>query len=462
MTKKIAWTLLFIGLFVTGFSAYLRFFLHIEIGDMLIWIILSFVLVFSGSSLLSIAQNFDNKIVIRKYFLVIFLTLLSTSIISFITNLNTLFLWFYIITVLFFAFGFTPLNASIRIQKWTRYLNSKVTVKILGSADHLGILFFVIGLTWKSMHWPFANFLLILGIVLLVLAAVTWNIVFRKQIILRIEKEEQLKEKSKEISDSINYAKRLQYAILPSLNAINEHIPHNFILFQPKDAVSGDFYWFEHKNNLNLIASADCTGHGVPGAMVSVVCSNALHRTVNEFGILEPSKILDKTRELVIETFTKSGESVKDGMDIALCVFSKNKVTFSGANNPLWIVRETNELSAEQLKNKSTYTISELSLIEFKADKQPIGLYEGMKPFTQTEIELKPNDMLYFFTDGFADQFGGKKGKKFKYIPFKKLLIEISPKPMNEQKEAINSAFNNWKGEIEQIDDVCVIGIKIK
>ena len=275
------------------------------------------------------------------------------------------------------------------------------------------------------------------------------------------QQKEYVEEQHKEITDSINYAKRLQNAILPSFASINEHIPDNFVLFQPKDVVSGDFYWFEHKNNISYLAAADCTGHGVPGAMVSVVCANALNRSVNEFKITAPAKILDKTRELVIETFAKSGDNVKDGMDIALCAIYNDKVVFSGANNPLWIVRQKEYLTSEQLEHRSTCINGSLALIEYKADKQPVGLYEDMKPFTQTEITLFEGDSLYLFSDGFADQFGGEKGKKFKYKPFKRKIIEISIQPMEEQKEIIQTTFNNWKGDLEQVDDVCIIGMRV-
>jgi len=268
-------------------------------------------------------------------------------------------------------------------------------------------------------------------------------------------------EKNEEITDSINYAKRLQDAILPSFEEIDSLIPNNFILYKPKDLVSGDFYWSEKMDDYTYLASADCTGHGVPGAMVSVVCSNALNRSVKEFGISEPSKILNKTRELVIETFAKSGEDVKDGMDIALCAFSNNKVIFSGANNPLWIIRRTELLSEEQKEARSSVLLNNFSLIEFKSNKQPIGLYEGMKDFTQEEILLNTDDTLYFFTDGYPDQFGGEKGKKFKYKPFKKLLLEIHTESMTKQKSILDKTFETWKGNLDQIDDVCVIGVKL-
>jgi len=265
-----------------------------------------------------------------------------------------------------------------------------------------------------------------------------------------------------QITDSINYAKRLQNAILPSLDEVNTHLPNNFILFKPKDVVSGDFYWFEHLDGTSYLAAADCTGHGVPGAMISVVCSNALNRSVNEFGILSPAKILNKTRELVIETFAKSGERVQDGMDIVLCAFKDNKVIYSGANNPLWIVRKTELLTQAQKENPNTITEHDLSIIEYKANRQPVGLYPVMKDFTQEEIALYPGDSLYFSTDGFADQFGGEKGKKFKRKPFKQSLLALNELPMAEQTQRVSNTFENWKGPLEQIDDVCVIGVKIE
>jgi len=192
---------------------------------------------------------------------------------------------------------------------------------------------------------------------------------------------------------------------------------------------------------------ADCTGHGVPGAMVSVVCHNALNRSVKEFGLERPDEILGKTRDLVIEQFAKSEEDVKDGMDIALCVLNKanNSISFAGANNPLWIIR------------KGTSEINEV-----KGDKQPIGKYANNHPFTNHQIVLDEGDIIYFFTDGFADQFGGPKGGGFKYRTFKDLLIEGKGLSMKRQKDEINSRFESWRGEVEQLDDVCVIGVKMQ
>ncbi len=260
-----------------------------------------------------------------------------------------------------------------------------------------------------------------------------------------VEKQKEvIEEKQKEIVDSITYAKRLQHAILPPLKLVKEHFPESFVLFKPKDIVAGDFYWMEIIGKTVYIAAADCTGHGVPGAMVSVVCSNALNRTVKEFSIKEPGKILDKVRDLVIETFEKSESEVKDGMDISLCAvdLKNNSMLWAGANNPLWIIRE----------NK---------LIEFKPNKQPIGKTEKPTPFTSETIKLQKNDSLYLFTDGYADQFGGKKGKKFKYKQLHEFLIEINGQSMNEQESILVKKMEEWKGKLEQVDDILIIGLKI-
>lgn len=258
------------------------------------------------------------------------------------------------------------------------------------------------------------------------------------------EQKQEVEEKNKEITDSITYAKRIQEAILPPRSELNKHLKNGFVLYKPKDIVAGDFYWLEQKNDTILFAAADCTGHGVPGAMVSVVCNNALNRAVREFGITNPAEILSKVRELVIETFEKSRDDVKDGMDIALCSLNlkTNELNYAGANNSLYLVRDG-------------------KLSEVKADKQPIGIYVTKDSFTNHKINLQKGDAIYIFTDGYADQFGGEKGKKFKYEPFRKLLLDNENKPMDDQKEILDNSFETWKGSYEQVDDVCVIGVKI-
>jgi serine phosphatase RsbU (regulator of sigma subunit) len=251
-----------------------------------------------------------------------------------------------------------------------------------------------------------------------------------------------LEEKNTEILDSINYAKRIQSAILPSDEFVSQHFPNSFILYKPKDIVAGDFYWMEVTDEAVFIAAADCTGHGVPGAMVSVVCNNALNRSVREFGLRAPGEILDKTREIVIAEFAEGGEDVKDGMDIALLAFSNDKLKYAGAHNPLWVIRKG-------------------EIIETKADKQPIGKFEPILPYTTHEFDLKKEDSIYIFSDGFVDQFGGDKGKKLKSQKFRDRLIEIQDRSLADQKADLDRAFEAWKGDLEQVDDVCIIGLRV-
>ncbi len=248
----------------------------------------------------------------------------------------------------------------------------------------------------------------------------------------------------KEMIDSITYAKRIQDAILPPVQLIKKCLPHSFVLYKPKDIVAGDFYWMEKIDHMIFIAAADCTGHGVPGAMVSVVCSNGLDRAVKEFHLAETGKILDKVCELVIETFMKSSQDVKDGMDISLLAINTatNTVTWSGANNPLWY-----------FENRV--------LKEITADKQPIGKSDNRRPFTTHAIDCKPGTTFYLFTDGYADQFGGPKGKKFKYKQFQESLFSTLDTEPHSQLASLDKTFENWKGQLEQVDDVCVIGLKL-
>ncbi len=265
---------------------------------------------------------------------------------------------------------------------------------------------------------------------------------------LIIEAQKQLvEEKNKEITDSINYAKRIQTAILPSSRIVNAYLPETFIFYKPKDIVAGDFYWLQKTENEVLIAACDCTGHGVPGAMVSVVCNNGLNRSVREYGLTDPGKILDKTREIVIAEFEKSDEDVKDGMDISLCSLSGNTLKWSGANNPLWIFKRNG--------------VNGIERIEIKPDKQPIGKYADPKPFTTHTIELCKGDTIYLFTDGFQDQFGGEKGKKLKASKLRELLLSIQHLDMDTQMQKLETEFETWRGELEQNDDVCLIGVRV-
>jgi serine phosphatase RsbU (regulator of sigma subunit) len=264
--------------------------------------------------------------------------------------------------------------------------------------------------------------------------------------------KELVEEKNKEITDSINYARRIQEAILPNRDLFSKYLPESFILYKPKDIVAGDFYWLEESDGKVIFAVADCTGHGVPGAMVSVVCHNALNRSVKEFGLIDPGKILDKTRELVIETFEKGelknlgqkSDVIRDGMDIALCVLDPktNTLNFAGANNGL-------------------YHLAGNSINEIIPDKQPIGKYAEEKSFRTQNVRLSKGDQVYLYSDGYADQFGGPEGKKFKYKQLKELLEKNAHLTAGQQYSLLDATFEEWKGSLEQVDDVCLMGIRI-
>ena len=254
----------------------------------------------------------------------------------------------------------------------------------------------------------------------------------------------QLEEKNNEILDSINYAERIQSAILPQDKLMRSKLRDSFVLYLPKDIVAGDFYWLEQKNEKVLFAVADCTGHGVPGAMISVVCNNSLNRSVHEYNLTQPSLILDKAREIVSTEFEKSEDDVKDGMDIALCSLQNNTLDYAGANNPLWIIRKD---------------ATEIEII--KGDSQPIGKLDNPNLFTNHTIELNPGDTFYLFSDGYIDQFGGIKGKKYKAVKLRPFLLSIQNYSIEKQKELLHEEFKTWKGTIEQIDDVCFIGIRV-
>lgn len=263
-----------------------------------------------------------------------------------------------------------------------------------------------------------------------------------------IEKQsDQIAELYEQVKDSILYAKRIQEAILPSKEEIDTALKNSMVLFRPKDIVSVDFYWFSEKEDRAIIAAADCTGHGVPGALMSMIGSSLLNEIVNEKGIHEPAEILYALKHGVINALNKQGggEQTKDGMDIAICSIPKkgNQFEFAGANNPLWMVRKG-------------------EIIEYRGDRQPVGFFGDnlMTPYTNHIVEVEPNDVVYIFSDGYADQFGGPNGKKFKYSQFKKLLIENSEKSMGEQKEILNTRIEEWMGHEEQIDDILVVGIR--
>ncbi len=269
-----------------------------------------------------------------------------------------------------------------------------------------------------------------------------------------------------EVSDSIRYAERIQKAILPKTDDITGKISDRFILFKPKDIVSGDFYWQKilKKNNLYIATAADCTGHGVPGAFMSMLGVAFLNETVAKSSIHNTGQALDSLRQSVINSLHQTGKEgeAQDGMDIALIALNYENQTlqFSGANNPLYVVRTKDKPTieiAEKIVEGETH-----NLYEIKGDKMPIGIYKkDLTNFTTHSLQLDKGDAIYMFSDGYADQFGGPKGKKLKYLPFKRLLLENVNKSMAEQRQILDNYFENWRGDLEQIDDVIVFGIKV-
>ncbi|HXU28706.1 MAG TPA: tetratricopeptide repeat protein [Bacteroidia bacterium] len=262
-----------------------------------------------------------------------------------------------------------------------------------------------------------------------------------------IEKQKHfVEEKNKEVMDSIHYAKRIQRALLTSENYFKKYVNDFFILYKPKDIVSGDFYWALNLNNKFYLATADCTGHGVPGAFMSLLNISFLNEVIIEKKITRPDLILDEIRNDIIKALNPEGiEKAKDGMDCSLCCFDfeKMELTVAAANNPVWILRNN-------------------ILMEIKPDKMPVGMYaDEVKPFSLEIFKIEKGDIIYTFTDGYADQFGGPKGKKFKYRQLEEKLIANCNKPMAEQKEILSDTFDKWKEGLEQIDDVLLIAVKV-
>jgi serine phosphatase RsbU (regulator of sigma subunit) len=251
-----------------------------------------------------------------------------------------------------------------------------------------------------------------------------------------------IEDQHKDIKDSINYAKRIQYALLANNNLLDQNLPAHFILFEPKDIVSGDFYWGTEHENKFYLAVCDSTGHGVPGAFMSLLNIGFLSEAIKEKNISAPNEILNYVRKRLIDSIDR--EDQKDGMDAILICIDKttNVINYSAANNGPVLIR-----------NKE--------LIKLPKDKMPVGRGEKTESFGLFTIECQKGDMLYLYTDGFADQFGGKNGKKFKYKQLNEILSKNSNSTLKDQKEILNASFSNWKGNLEQVDDVCIIGIRI-
>jgi serine phosphatase RsbU (regulator of sigma subunit) len=264
------------------------------------------------------------------------------------------------------------------------------------------------------------------------------------------------------ITDSINYARNIQTALLPRHELLDEILPDHFILLKPRDIVSGDFYWFTYIENLSVIAAVDCTGHGVPGAFMSMLGSAFLNEIVNKEYMTHPGVILRRLRKEVIRSLHQNGEAgeSKDGMDISICVIDKEKMKlqFAGANNPLYLVRNKD---ADAPGDFNRYDSEKAFLYEIKGDRMPVSAGYTMNNYTMHEFDFLKGDMIYLFSDGYADQFGGPQGKKFGYRNFKMLLLENSGAHLDDQMRILENSFNEWKGSQNQVDDILVVGIRL-
>jgi sigma-B regulation protein RsbU (phosphoserine phosphatase) len=262
-----------------------------------------------------------------------------------------------------------------------------------------------------------------------------------------IERTKQIELQKQEITDSIKYASRIQNALLPPREDIDNLLPSCFILNKPRDIVSGDYYWIANKDKKVIVVVADCTGHGVPGAFMSILGIASLNEIVNKTDTITASDILNQLREQLIRVLRQTGKEedrTRDAMEMALCVIDPvNRILqYSGAFRPLYMIRN-NELS------------------EIKGDSMPIGIYEGIKnPFSNKDLNFETNDIIYMFSDGYGDQIGGPDRKRFKSTKFRELLLQIHSKPLNEQKEILEKKYMEWKRDVEQIDDILIMGIR--
>ncbi len=284
----------------------------------------------------------------------------------------------------------------------------------------------------------------------------------------RIRKQHQLVLQQKEaITDSINYARRIQRAVLPSPAYMDNLLSDYFTIYKPKDIISGDFYWVREIEGYRVVIVADSSGHGVPGALMSMLGVTLLNEQFRTFGIRQPGEILGHLRNKVKEILTQEGsiKDQKEGIDMAIAIIDQEKreLHFAGANRPLFLLRKAEPFAVEEKipLSSSMEEDDDYELHTIKGDKQPIGAHWEELEFTNQLINLQDQDSLYIFSDGIVDQYGGKKRKKFKTRNFKKLLLSVQPESMENQKKLIEEAFEEWRGSNEQIDDVCVIGLRI-
>jgi serine phosphatase RsbU (regulator of sigma subunit) len=280
------------------------------------------------------------------------------------------------------------------------------------------------------------------------------------------ELEQKVKERTMEITDSIDYAQRIQLALLPAREYLDQIMPEHFVFYKPKDIVSGDFYWIKEVDNSLIVVAADCTGHGVPGALMSMLGITLLDEQLGKTRLDAPGEILDNLRSKVKEMLVQNGqaEEQKDGMDMAIAIIDKDKkeLRFAGANNPLFLIRDSDRLiETEPRITEVSQRKQNYHLYELKGDKQPIGVHWEETKFSSRFVKLLDHDTLYIFTDGFVDQFGGEHRKKFKSHRFKELLLSFQEESLEKQHQLLEDAFESWREDYEQIDDVCIIGVRV-
>ena len=358
----------------------------------------------------------------------------------------------------FISFGFLMLNISITfliLDRGLRIVNSiyyiiYLTITLSITYNYLPKVDFGLDLSREiefldqSNIYPIILAMLMLSYIIQVFVSShkkAVDLIFNQQK-TALEQKKIIQSKSNSINNSIEYAVEIQNSFLPQSGKFDNYFSGHFILLKPKDKLSGDFYWIYEKDHLIYFAVVDSTGSGISGAILSIISRNGLQKATQELKLTSPSAILDYLSHYIEKTVNIGGQ--KDGMDISLCAFNKQtkRLFYAGANCPIYLIRNG-------------------ELTEFKSHQQPIGKYYDKAPFENTDIQLNHDDVLYLFTDGFADQFGGEKGKKLKYNAFKQLLISTHKADMNTQKENLFKAFNEWKGELEQLDDICLIGLKI-
>jgi serine phosphatase RsbU (regulator of sigma subunit) len=321
---------------------------------------------------------------------------------------------------------------------------------------------------WYRTIWAYIVYIIL--IVLFVIMVVRLytkglNRIIHTQTFELKKQNSQIEHKNKEITDSIYYAKRIQEAIMPSQDYILKMFADSFIFFKPKDIVSGDFYWAGIKDGKNVIAAVDCTGHGVPGAFMSLMGNENLNEIINEKGVTQPNVILEQLRSNIIRDLKQNeeGSSSKDGMDVGLISYEPNsyELNFAGANNPVYIIR------GKEKENLDGFEISEENtthkLFEIKGNKFPVGVFLGkeLPPFTNHKIKVLHGDSVYLFSDGYPDQFGGPKGKKFKYNQLKKVLLDNQHLTVRSNAKTLEEILKDWQGDLEQVDDILIIGFKI-